>query len=103
MIPQELRQSSRRRPGITAVASDSAPVSWSGAAPLMSLSGRQREQAALNQLLLDVRSSRSRVLIVRGEPGIGKTAVLDDFCRRARDVFVIRGVGIESESELAFA
>jgi DNA-binding CsgD family transcriptional regulator len=68
-----------------------------------SLSGRQREQAALDQLLLDVRSGRSRVLVVRGDPGIGKTALLDDFCRRARDVFVIRGVGIESESELAFA
>ena len=52
---------------------------------------------------LDVRASRSRVLVVRGEPGIGKTALLNDFCRRARDVFVIRGVGIESESELAFA
>lgn len=52
---------------------------------------------------LDVCASRSRVLVVRGEPGIGKTALLDDFCRRARDVFVIRGIGIESESELAFA
>jgi DNA-binding CsgD family transcriptional regulator len=70
---------------------------------LTSLSGRQREQAALDQVRLDVRASRSRVLVVRGEPGIGKTALLDDFCRRARDVFVIRGVGIESESELAFA
>ena len=67
------------------------------------MSGRQREQAALDQVRLDVRASRSRVLVVRGEPGIGKTALLDDFCRRARDVFVIRGVGIESESELAFA
>ena len=54
-------------------------------------------------MLLDVRSGRSRVLVVRGEPGIGKTALLDDFCRRALDVTVIRGVGIESESELAFA
>ena len=83
--------------------SDSAPVSWAGAAPLTSLWGRQREQAALGQVLLDVRSGRSRVLVVRGEPGIGKTALLDDFCRQARDVIVIRGVGIESESELAFA
>lgn len=54
-------------------------------------------------MLLDVQSGRSRVLVVRGEPGIGKTALLEDFCRRAGDVIVIRGVGIESESELAFA
>ena len=88
---------------MTAVRTDRAPVSWAGGAPLMVLSGRQREQAELSQMLLDVRSGRSRVLVVRGEPGIGKTALLDDFCRRAHDVLVIRGVGIESESELAFA
>jgi DNA-binding CsgD family transcriptional regulator len=89
--------------GIITVGTDRAPVRWSGGAPLTSLCGRRREQAALDQLLVDVRSGRSRVLIVRGEPGIGKTALLDDFCRRARDVTVIHGVGIESESELSFA
>jgi DNA-binding CsgD family transcriptional regulator len=78
-------------------------TSWAGVAPTTYLWGRECEQAALNEVLLDVRSGRSRVLIVQGEPGIGKTALLDDFCRRARDVVVIRGVGIESESELAFA
>jgi DNA-binding CsgD family transcriptional regulator len=88
---------------MTAVGTDRAPVSWAGAAPLTSLRGREREQSALNQVLLDVLSGRSRVLVVRGEPGIGKTALLEDFCRRAGDVVVIRGVGIESESELAFA
>src|SRR5580658_9549479 len=82
---------------------DEGPPTWVGAAPLMSLWGRQREQAALNELVLAVRSGRSGVLVVRGEPGIGKTALLDDLCRRTRGVSVIRGVGIESESELAFA
>jgi hypothetical protein len=65
--------------------------------------GRQRERAALSQLLSDVRSGRSRVLVLRGEPGIGKTALLDDLVARAGDVVLIRGAGAESEAELAFA
>jgi DNA-binding CsgD family transcriptional regulator len=71
--------------------------------PTRSLRGRQRERAALSQLLFDVRSGRSRVLVLRGEPGIGKTALLDDLCARADDVVVVRGAGVESEIELAFA
>jgi DNA-binding CsgD family transcriptional regulator/tetratricopeptide (TPR) repeat protein len=67
-----------------------------------SLLGRQRERAALSQLLFDVRSGRSRALVLRGEPGIGKTALLDDLCARADDVVLIRGAGVESEAELAF-
>src|SRR5579864_2133508 len=68
-----------------------------------SLCGRQRERAALSQLLCDVRSGRSRVLVIRGEPGIGKTALLDDLCARADDVVLARVAGVESEMELAFA
>src|SRR5580704_16162625 len=68
-----------------------------------SLLGRQRERAALSQLLFDVRSGRSRALVLRGEPGIGKTALLEDLCARADDVVLIRGAGVESEAELAFA
>ena len=68
-----------------------------------SLWGRQRERAALSQLLFDVRSGRSRALVLRGEPGIGKTALLDDLCARADDVVLVRGAGVESEAELAFA
>ena len=68
-----------------------------------SLLGRQRERAALSQLLFDVRSGRSRALVLRGEPGIGKTALLDDLCTRADDVVLARGAGVESEAELAFA
>jgi AAA ATPase domain len=67
------------------------------------LRGRQRERAALGQLLSDVRSGRSRVLVLRGEPGIGKTALLEDLCARADDVVLVRGAGVESEAELAFA
>jgi hypothetical protein len=68
-----------------------------------SLLGRQRERAALSQLLFDVRSGRSRAQVPRGEPGIGKTTLLEDLCTRADDVVLIRGAGVESEAELAFA
>src|SRR5258708_5630624 len=68
-----------------------------------SLWGRERERAALSQLLFDVRSGRSRALVLRGEPGVGKTALLDDLCARASDVALVRGAGVESEAELAFA
>jgi ABC-type transport system involved in cytochrome c biogenesis ATPase subunit len=45
--------------------------------------GRQREQAVIDQLLLDVRSGHSRALVLHGEPGIGKTALLDDMVASA--------------------
>jgi DNA-binding CsgD family transcriptional regulator len=67
------------------------------------LRGRQRECAALGQLLFNVRSGRSRVLVLRGEPGIGKTALLEDLCAQADDLTLVRGAGVESEVELAFA
>jgi predicted ATPase len=41
------------------------------------LRGRGQQCGALDGLLVDVRAGRSRVLVVRGEPGIGKTALLD--------------------------
>ncbi len=82
---------------------DALRVTWDGAEPVTSLCGRRREQAELDQVLVDIRAGRSRVLVVSGEPGIGKTALIDDCCRRARDVTVIRAVGIESKSELVFA
>src|SRR5580693_2947474 len=68
-----------------------------------SLLGRQRERAALGQLLFDVRSGRGRALVLRGEPGIGKTALLDDLCARADGVVLARVAGVESEMELVFA
>src|SRR5260370_41934812 len=68
-----------------------------------SLLGRQRERATLSQLLFDVRSGRGRALGLRGEPGIGKTALLDDLCARADDVVLARGSGGESGMALAIA
>lgn len=67
------------------------------------LVGRDVEVRLLARLLDDVRDSRSRVLVVRGEPGIGKTAVVHHALEAAGDVRVLRVVGVQSERELPFA
>jgi DNA-binding CsgD family transcriptional regulator len=65
--------------------------------------GRREECGALDGLLADVRAGRSRVLVVRGEPGIGKTALLGYAADTAQDFRVARAEGVESEMELPFA
>ncbi|MES9538014.1 AAA family ATPase [Actinomadura sp. NPDC000600] len=72
----------------------------SGGAPLLD---RQRERAELNGLLGDVRSGRGRALVLRGEAGVGKSALLRHATGQAADMRVVRAVGAESEMELAFA
>ncbi len=67
------------------------------------LIGRQRETGALAEFIDDVRSGRSRVLVLRGECGIGKTALLDWVVEQADDCQVLRAAGVEAEMELAFA
>jgi DNA-binding CsgD family transcriptional regulator len=69
----------------------------------MSLLGRADECAALDRLLDDVRRGESRSLVLRGEAGIGKTALLHYLVETASDLTVHRAVGVESEMELAFA
>jgi hypothetical protein len=67
------------------------------------LRGRLTECAALDQLLTDVRAGQSQVLVLRGEAGVGKTALLDHVQARASGCRVARAAGVESEMELAFA
>ncbi|MBB5782095.1 ATP-binding protein [Nonomuraea jabiensis] len=67
------------------------------------LRGRQREWETLDRLLQSVRTGQSQVLVLRGEAGIGKTALLDQLCDRASGCQVARAAGVESEMELAFA
>jgi hypothetical protein len=67
------------------------------------LLGRRPERAALDRLLERAREGRSAVLVVRGEPGIGKTALLDYAAGRASDFRVVRAWGVESEIELPYA
>ena len=67
------------------------------------LLGRLPERAALSQLLDAARAGRSGALVVRGEPGVGKTALLDWAVGSAAGLRVARVAGVESEMELAFA
>jgi predicted ATPase len=67
------------------------------------LVGRSAETEAVDRLLDDARSGRSGVLVLRGEAGIGKSALLEYAADRADGIAVLRGVGVEAESELAFA
>src|SRR3954463_8103484 len=67
------------------------------------LRGRQRECEALDGLLEAVRAGQSRALVVRGEAGVGKTALLDYMRERASGCRVARALGAESEMELVFA
>jgi DNA-binding CsgD family transcriptional regulator len=67
------------------------------------LRGRDAECAALDVLLDAARRGESQTVILRGEAGVGKTALLDYAIGSAQDVRVLRSVGVESEMELAFA
>src|SRR3984957_12952837 len=67
------------------------------------LPGRGGECDLLDRLIEAVRGGASRTLIVRGEPGVGKTALLDYMAGRASACRVVRAVGVQSEMELAFA
>src|SRR4051812_15410843 len=65
--------------------------------------GRISERGALDRLLEDVRGGQSAVLVIRGEAGIGKTALLRYAARQASDFRVARIAGVEAEIELPFA
>jgi DNA-binding CsgD family transcriptional regulator len=67
------------------------------------LVGRSAERAALDRLLDGGRDGRSAALVLRGEPGVGKTTLLGYAAEQAGGMRVLRGTGIETESELAFA
>src|ERR1700721_146975 len=69
----------------------------------MQLYGRDAELAALSDLLDRARQGTSGTLVLRGDPGIGKTALVSHLIARADGFRVIRGAGIEEESELPFA
>ena len=65
--------------------------------------GRNRERETLDRLLESVRGGRSAVLVIRGEPGVGKTALLRYAARQAAGFRVAQIAGVESEMELPFA
>jgi DNA-binding CsgD family transcriptional regulator len=67
------------------------------------LLGRASEREALDRLLENVRGGQSAVLVVRGEAGVGKTALLQHCAQQASGFRVARIAGVESEMELPFA
>jgi len=67
------------------------------------LYGRRGEREVLDQLLASVRAGQSGVLVLRGEAGVGKTALLGYLVGRASGCRIVRAAGAEPEMELAFA
>src|SRR3979411_518955 len=67
------------------------------------LTGRRSECEMLDRLIEAVRAGESRALVIRGEPGIGKTALLEYLVEQASGCRVARAAGVQSEMELAFA
>src|SRR5260370_31908252 len=67
------------------------------------LVGRSEELGVLDALVEAVRRGESRVLVVRGEPGIGKSALIRDLTDAAVGFRVETAAGVESEMELPFA
>ncbi len=73
------------------------------AVPGAQLLGRQREREVLDRLLDAARSGHGRVLVVHGEPGVGKTALLEYAIEAAQPFRVARTAGVEGEMQLAYA
>ena len=70
------------------------------------LTGREAEQGRIDELLEQAAAGSSGVLVLRGDPGIGKTALIDYAASRAGhygSMRVLRATGIEAETELGFA
>jgi len=66
------------------------------------LLGRAHESAVIDQLLLNARSGGSGAIVIKGEAGIGKSALLGYAAHLASDMRVLRISGVESEAEIAF-
>src|SRR6478672_6931296 len=64
---------------------------------------RVSERDVLERLVAGVRAGQSRVLVLRGEAGVGKTALLEHLSSAANGCRIARAAGVESEMELAYA
>ncbi|MGH3400042.1 MAG: ATP-binding protein, partial [Streptosporangiaceae bacterium] len=67
------------------------------------LAGRRAERGVLDQLAEAISQGESRALVLHGEAGIGKTALLEYLAGHARGAQVARAAGVQSEMELAFS
>ncbi|MET7859712.1 AAA family ATPase [Streptomyces sp. NPDC005318] len=75
----------------------------SNSAPQRVLRGRRGECGTLDQVVAEARAGRSQVLVLRGEAGVGKSALVEYLAGNAAGCQILRAVGVESEMELAFA
>jgi len=89
-----IRPGERRKPVSAGVGPDGRALK---------LIDRRAEQAHLVELVDAVRSGESRALVVCGDPGVGKTALLDFLAAQATGCQVLRVTGVQSEMEFAFA
>src|SRR5712672_1127435 len=73
--------------------------------PAAGLTGRRSERGVLDRFVASIRAGQGRALVVRGEPGVGKTVLLDYLAGEATSsgCRVVRAIGVQSEMELAFA
>jgi DNA-binding CsgD family transcriptional regulator len=85
------------------VASRRSRVRRVASALVTQLTGRRSERDVLDQLIRALRAGESRALVVSGEPGVGKTALLEYIVEQAPECRVVRTAGVQSEMELAFA
>ena len=102
--PRRVGPLNRHRRGsgpLRSVATDGQPFSRTGRAHRPARPGE--ECALLDDLVAAIRRGESRSLVLRGEAGIGKTALLEYLIASASDLTVVRAVGVESEMELAYA
>jgi DNA-binding CsgD family transcriptional regulator len=67
------------------------------------LVGRVAEQATIDETLRQARGQQGAGLVIRGEPGIGKSALLEYAAGQAKDMLILRATGVEAESTLAYA
>src|SRR3954463_8164344 len=65
--------------------------------------GRTSERERLDRLIAGARGGESAVLVIRGEPGVGKTALLRHAAAQAEGFRIAQITGVESEMELAYA
>ena len=73
------------------------------ATPAPDLTGRSREREALDALVRALAAGESRALVLRGEAGIGKTALLEYLIAHASGLLIARATGVQAEMELAYA
>ena len=76
---------------------------WGGRQAVVELIGRRAEREALDRLLTEALAGQSRVVVLRGEAGAGKSALLDYLIDRVGESRIATARGVESEMELAYS